>query len=116
MVRDILAADMERTLLAQVDLGKEFLLQPGGSPVAEVYDSPATLINQMLPNIFTAAGILVFFFIFLGGFKIVTSSDNKKGIEEGKKSLTYAIMGLALLFSAFWIIQIIQVLTGVQIL
>lgn len=107
---------MERTLLAQVDLGKEFLLQPGGTAVAEVYDSPGTLISSLLPNVYTAAGILVFFFILVGGFKIVSNPDSKKGVEEGKKSLTYAIMGLAVLFSAFWIIQIIQVLTGVKIL
>lgn len=106
---------VSRNLVAQVNLGESYLLRPDGPAVASVYDSPATLINILLPNIYVLAGLLLFIFIFAAGFRIVMNPDNKKAAEDGKKAFFYAIGGFILLLASFWIMQIITALTGVEI-
>lgn len=105
---------MSQRLLA-VDLGEAYLLD-GTTPVADRFSSPAQLINILLPNVFTIAALILFFYIIGAGFKMVMNPDNKKSTEEGKKAITYGIGGFILLFASYWIVQIIQYITGVTIL
>ena len=62
------------------------------------------------------AGIIVLILIIVSGFMWITNAGNLKKIEESQKILTFAIMGFVFLFASYWIIQIIQVLTGIPIL
>jgi hypothetical protein len=105
---------MSQRLLA-LELEKAFLLD-GKTPVADRFGSPAQLINVLLPNIFAIASLMVFIFIVGAGLKIVMNPDSKKGTEDGKKAITYGIGGFLLLFAAYWIVQLIQYVTGVTIL
>lgn len=107
---------MSQKLLAQVDLLENYTLTPGGTPVAEVYGQPASLLNTIVPILFIVAGVVLVLFIFAAGFGMVMNPDNKKNVEEGKKKLGFAIAGFILLFASYWIIQIIEQVTGVPIL
>lgn len=107
---------MSQKLLAQVDLLEEYTLTPGGTPVAEVYGQPTSLLNTIVPILFIVAGVTLVLFIFAAGFGMVMNPDNKKNVEEGKKKLGFAIGGFILLFASYWIIQIIEQVTGVPIL
>jgi len=74
------------------------------------------LINNILPNIYIAGGIIIFFMILIGGFTIIANAGNADKIADGTKTITSAIIGLLVFFASYWIIQIIQVTTGVSIL
>lgn len=102
--------------MAQVNLLEDYTLTPGGTPVAEVYGQPANLLNTIVPVLFIVAGLALFIFIFMAGFGMVMNPDNKKNVEEGRKKLGYAIAGFILLFASYWIVQIIETVTGVPIL
>jgi hypothetical protein len=56
---------------------------------------------------FIAAGILLLFYLILGGFSILTSGGNPKNIEAGKNKITYALIGFLVIFTAYWLIQAI---------
>ncbi len=105
---------MSKHLLA-LDLGEAYLLD-GRTPVAEQFDSPARLINVLMPNVFAIASLILFFYIVGAGFKMVMNPESKKSVDDGKKALTYGIGGFFLLFASYWVIQIIQYITGVTIL
>lgn len=104
-----------RKLLA-LDIGKEFWLrkdtgignQPGYRTVGE-------FISKILPNVYIIAGLILFFLIFLGGFGLLTAGGDPEKIAQGGKTITAAIAGFAIIFASYWIIQIIEVLTGVSI-
>lgn len=96
-----------------IDLTKCLTLADGRT-VAEVYDKPTVLLNLVVSNVFVVAGILILFLVFLAGFKMISNST--KGMEEAKTIATAAGFGIAGLFSAYWIVQIIQLLTGANIL
>ncbi|MCD8484390.1 hypothetical protein LRY60_02120 [Candidatus Woesebacteria bacterium] len=83
-----------RTLVAQVNLGESYLLRPDGPSVASVYDSPATLINILLPNVYVLAGVLLFIFIFAAGFRMVMNPDNKKAPKKARKPFSTPLAGL----------------------
>lgn len=87
-----------------------------GSSATKEYSSASSLINNILPNVYVAAGLIIFFMIVFGGFTIITGAGNKDKVADGTKTITSAIMGLLVLFASYWIIQIIQVVTGVSIL
>lgn len=87
-----------------------------GTSANQAYPQAGTLIKNILPNIYLAAGIIIFFMIVIGGFTIITNSGNKDKVADGSKTITSAIIGLLVLFGSYWIIQIIQVVTGIPIL
>ena len=95
-----------------VDLGLCLQLS-NGVPIKSVYDSPASLINLIVSNVFVVGGVVIFFLIILAGFKFI--QDGTKGKEEAQKILTAAIAGAIVMFSAYWIVQIFGVLTGVNL-
>lgn len=96
------------------NLGDKLLFQ--GSSANSEYSSTSDLINNILPNIYVAGGIIIFFMIVFGGFTIIANAGNKDKIADGSKTITSAIIGLLVLFASYWIIQLIQVVTGVSIL
>jgi len=85
----------------------------GDKTVSSVYDTPAFLVNLVVKNMFALAGIILFVMIFIAGFKFVTKG--KEGLEDAKKIITSATIGFILMFSAYWIVQIVSLLTGVKV-
>ena len=68
-----------------------------------------------LTKIFTGAIIVVSVgFIVLGGSELVISAGNQEMIEKGRKTITWAIIGLIIALSAFSIVAIIEDLLGVK--
>lgn len=96
------------------DLGDCLKFQSENATTA--YTGVGDLINNVVPNVYIAGGLVVFFMFIIGGFTIIANAKDPHKIEEGSKTITSAIIGLLVLFASYWIIQIIQVVTGVQIL
>jgi len=99
---------------AGFNLGDFFKLGKTNQNVIDVYDTPASLLNIVVRNIFVIAGLLLFGTIIFAGFKII--SGGSKGYEEAKNIITIAVTGFLIMFAAYWIVQIVEVVTGVPIL
>jgi len=96
------------------ELGKWLSFQ--GSDATSAYPNSGKLIDNILPNIYIAAGLIIFFMIVFGGFTVLTNAANPDKMKDGTKTITSAIIGLIVLFASYWIIQIVQVITGLNIL
>jgi len=70
------------------------------------------VFSLILHFIFSLAGIAALFFVLLAGFKFVTSGGDAKQVEEARKTLTYAIIGLIVILLSFAIINLISQITG----
>ncbi len=79
----------------------------------EAYSTPAGLFNLIVPNLFIIGGIILFFLLLFAGFKFI--SGGTKGKDEAQQMLTTAVAGFLLMFAAYWIVQIIKVVTGADI-
>lgn len=96
-------------LKSQIGLG-------GGKTLAGTFQDPAALISAILPNVYIVSGLILFFLLLFGGFTIISSAGNTESIAKGKQTITGAIIGFVVIFASYWIIEIIQILTGIQFL
>jgi len=74
------------------------------------------LISAIVRNAFVLAGIICLFLLIFGGFQVIVSAGDAKKAEQGKTAITGAVVGLLLVFGSFWIVQVIQVITGMNLL
>ena len=105
--------------LALVNIGKEFWLKPGqGIEGAPGFGTLGEFLSAILPNVFIIAGIILLFLLIGGGFLVIVSAgqDNPEGAAKGKKAITSALIGFLLIFTSYWLIQIIEIITGINIL
>lgn len=102
------------TLFA-IDIGANLFNQhPGAARLAQ---TPASLISGLLPNIMGAAGIIFFLLILGGGFMMVKNSGGSPSAQDqakAKSALTMGIVGFLLVVSAYFILQIVSTLTGID--
>ena len=78
------------------------------------YTNLADLIISVTKNFVLLIGIVSVGFIVLGGGQLVISAGNTEAVEKGKKTITWAIIGLVVALLAFSIVAIVQDLLGVQ--
>ncbi|NCN87751.1 MAG: hypothetical protein GW941_02555 [Candidatus Pacebacteria bacterium] len=92
-------------------------LMPGdGKPGGDVsLTTPGGFITKLLEFAFPLAGIILFVMLVWGGFEMLYGASTSKAMEAGKNRITAAIIGFFLLFSSYWIIQIVEVIFGVTI-
>ena len=99
-----------------VDIGKVFKINNSqGIGEATAYQSIGGFVSAILPNIYVVAGLILFFLFLGGGFAIIASSDNPEQKGKGAKAVTAAVIGFLIIFLSYWIIQIIEKITGVKI-
>lgn len=82
--------------------------------ISDTYTTPAFLVNLIVRNLFVVAGVVLFFMILLAGFKFITGG--KKGLDEAKQIMTAALVGFLLMFSAYWIVQIVKIVTKTDLI
>lgn len=71
------------------------------------------IIVNLLSWAFTFAGIICLIFVIFGGFKFLTSGGEKEKVEEGRKTITWALIGLVIIFLSFAIVRLVGSVTGV---
>ena len=96
-------------------------------PCGRGYDNLATPYNEkepctlchifiMLQIISTFAteisGIIAVFFLVIGGLIYATSAGNQGRMDTGKKAITWALLGLAIIFIAWLIVTIVLTALG----
>lgn len=103
-------------MLAQINIGDTFFGQ--GNKFPTTMEEIGPLISRFINIAFIAAGIILLFFFIVGGISLISGagSDNPEQLEKGKKAITSALIGFVVVFAAYWIVQLIQVITGVSIL
>ncbi len=72
------------------------------------------IITELLKYVFPLSGILLLFFLISAGFDLMTSGGDPKKTEQGKEKLTSALVGFVIVFTAFWIYQIIKYVLGIK--
>jgi len=93
---------------AQVDIADKWPLATGG------YTSLGDLVTDLFPKVLIVAGIIFFFLIIFAGFSMLTAAGSQDAPAKEKWShvLTQGVIGLIIIFAAFWIMQIINFVTS----
>lgn len=88
----------------------------GESDLADELSTPAGIINQTLSFIFPIAGMILFVMIVVGGFQMLLGGSDQKALQAGQQRITMALVGFILLFSSYWIVQILEGIFNIKIL
>ncbi len=100
-----------------IDIGQAIKLD-GVSKLSDTYQNTGTLVNIIVKNGAVIAGIILLALLIVGGlmFIIGAGSDDSKKIQNAQNIIVSSLIGFAVIFLAFVIIQIVQVITGLNIL
>jgi hypothetical protein len=102
--------------LAEKKIGDEFFFN-SSSNLKEL-----TGINVYVSNILTAsisiAGIILLFILIGGGIAMIRGAgkSDPKAMEQGKQAATSALIGFIVVFSAYWIVKLIESITGLSLI
>jgi len=79
-------------------------------------NQPAGLINRSLRYLFPFAGLVLFVMTVWGGFEVLSTAASKKSIDAGKQRIQAAIIGFIMLFTAYWLMMIVEAVFSIKIL
>lgn len=72
------------------------------------------LIANVLAIVVRVVGLVGFVMLIIGSFRYMLSGGNTKGTEGARNTITFAIVGLVIVLSAFIILNLIASFTGVD--
>ena len=67
-------------------------------------------------GVLIASGIVAFFFLLWGGMQWILAGGDKEGTDKARKRITAALIGLAIVFSAYALAILVKSVFGVDIL
>lgn len=70
------------------------------------------VFNNVVKAALMFAGVVAVFLIIISGIKFINSGGDPKQVEGARKTMTYAIIGLVIILSSFFIISVIGSSTG----
>ncbi|HLD91831.1 MAG TPA: hypothetical protein VI795_00380 [Patescibacteria group bacterium] len=101
--------------LAQINIGDAFTA--ANTKLTEI-----TSINKIVSAVITGsisiAGVILLFLLISGGVGIIAGAgkSDPQSVEKGKKTATSALIGFIVVFCAYWIVKLIELITGLSLL
>src|SRR3989338_5618952 len=73
------------------------------------------IIENIIKLLAPAAGIAFFVMLLFGGYQFLTSGGDPKAVGAARGTLTYAVIGIILVVSAWLILQLVGNITGANV-
>jgi len=101
-----------------IDIGKAFKLGSEGITTKKGFSSIGELVSSLIKNVYIIAGVICLFLLIFGGigFILQAGSENPEAAAKSKGAITAAVLGFLIIFTSYWIIQIIEYILGINIL
>lgn len=71
-----------------------------------------SLVNLVTNWVFVLAGVIAFFYLVWSGFIYLTAGGNPDAAKKGQQGIINAVIGLVIIFLAFFIVRAIVGLLG----
>ncbi len=103
--------------LSDIDIGSTFL-----DDASQNLKDPATIgtnyVSAIITGAISVAGIILLFLLIGGGVAIISGAgkSDPKSVESGKKAATSALIGFIVVFSAYWIVKLVEQITGLSLI
>lgn len=93
---------------------------PGGGTVNNPVTNPNVqsiggFISALIPYVFAVAGILLFIYLLLGGYRFMTSGGNPEEVAKAREQIFAALIGFTIVFGSYFILQLAEVIFGFKI-
>lgn len=112
-----------KTLLAEISLFIVFhktsyartIIDTNLYPFADPNRTLGQYVSALLKASILGAAVIAFLLFLGGGMTMISSSGDPQRQQQGKTAITAGVLGLVLVVSAFWIIELIEILTGLEL-
>lgn len=90
-----------------VDIGKEFIGSASNQTIGG-------LVSTFLNVAFAVSGVIILFMFVYAGIMMIQGAGSGKteNTEKAKQAATYAAIGFGIIFLAYWLIRLIELITG----
>ena len=102
-------AQIDFSALESITFGARASFFSGGGSIGRI-------VTGLIPYVYTTAGILLLGYLIFGGYQIMMSGGNPKVVEAGKAKITYALLGFLLIFVSFWIVELVGLMLGIDVI
>jgi hypothetical protein len=109
--------------LSAVDIGKYFLGPSyGGSHGSldplQTPSEMSRIITAIITGSLSIAGVILLFLLIGGGIGMIAGAgkSDPQAVEKGKKAATSALIGFIVVFSAYWIVKLVETITGLDLI
>jgi len=94
-------------------MGPVDIISTFNSPWGRAYTF-GDLVTLIVNTSMVVAGIIILFFFISGGLSMIIGAGNNdpQAVAKGKSAVTSAVVGFIIMFVSFWIIQIIEIISG----
>jgi hypothetical protein len=76
--------------------------------------TPSDYLRTALNVLFGLAGVASFIFLLIGGVGWITAGGDKEATDRAKKTLTRALVGLAIVFSLYAVLYVIRAVFNID--
>jgi len=100
--------------LIAVDIGKTFTDNDKLKEPLFVNDFVTAIVSGAI----SLAGVILLFLLIGGGIAMISGAgkSDPQSVEKGKKAVTSALIGFIVVFSAYWIVKLIESITGLTLI
>lgn len=98
------------TVLAQINI------LPGGQFSNLGNITISSIIAAIIILVLVISALVFFFMLVWGGIRYITSGGDKQATESARGQITAALIGLAIVFAAWAIINLVNIFFGIDIL
>ncbi len=98
---------MNSRLLSAVDFSK-----PTVNPAAQ-YADIGSILNQVLPAIMIVASLVCLALMLVGAISYLTSSGEQEKTQKARRTITYSVVGIILIFLSYLIVRLVSLVTGI---
>ncbi|MBI2587195.1 hypothetical protein HYW29_00045 [Candidatus Amesbacteria bacterium] len=88
----------------------------GSTPITDTLVKFASTISTIIGVATISAGLWFMVQVFIGAFQWLTSGGDKQALENAKKRLTHAVIGLLMVVLSYALISVIGLIFGIDIL
>jgi hypothetical protein len=72
------------------------------------------IVSELVKYLFPLAGILLLLYLIFGGFQLMLSRGDPKAAQSAQGKITNALVGFIIVFAAYWIVQIVGKILGIE--
>jgi type IV secretion system pilin len=83
-------------------------------PLMSKFPNVPSIISQLLPYIYVAAGLLLLLMLISGGITLMTSGGNPEKSKAGYGRIKGALIGFLIIFVSYFIALIVEKVLGVK--
>lgn len=105
------AGDGRPPIIPAMEAQEELLIPKSPENVSQEAYFRGAYLPELTKTVISAAGVAAVLFIIIGGIQILTAYGNDEKIGKGKKTVTYAIVGLVIAILSYAIVSIISVIS-----